>query len=104
MHRYGTRAAQKTMLAEIRCSSGACGQDSHVLAAPLEYLLASGVDPRLYLDPIHLLNAYGCRPWPQPEVFTFASSTATLISDRGFASAANAQRQLVWSSQKNGLE
>jgi hypothetical protein len=92
------------MPAEITCSSGATAENSEVLAAPLEYLLASGVDSRLYLDRIHLLNGYGCRPWPQSEVLNFASSTATIISDRGFASAATAHRQLIQSSRENGIE
>jgi len=75
-----------------------------MLAAPTEYLLASGGDSRLYLDPVHLLNGYGCRPWPQPEIFTFASSTATLLSPRGFTAAAAAQQQLIELSAKLGLE
>ena len=47
-------------------------------------LLASGGDARLLLDPITRLNDYGCRPFPRPEAFTFASSTATSISERGY--------------------
>jgi hypothetical protein len=101
---HRTHTMRTAIPAEIICPLSVAGQDSDVLAAPLEYLLTSGVDPRLYLNPIHLLNGYGCRPWPRPEVFTFASSTATTISDRGFASAAAAQQQLIQSSGENGLE
>ncbi len=62
--------------------------------ASLAYILASGGDCRLLLDPDRMLNAYGCRPWPRPEAFTFASSTATSISDRGYAAAETAWRLL----------
>jgi hypothetical protein len=34
----------------------------------------AGGDLRLNIDEIHLLNKYGCRPFPRPEAFT-ASST-----------------------------
>jgi len=37
----------------------------------------SGGDLRLNIDEIHLLNKYGCRPFPRPDAFTFASSTAS---------------------------
>jgi hypothetical protein len=57
------------------------------LLPPLDYLLASGGDTRLHLEPVTLLNGYGCRPFPRPEALTFASSTATSISDRAFAEA-----------------
>jgi hypothetical protein len=39
----------------------------------------AGVD--LNIDEIHLLNKYGCRPFPRPEAFTFASSTASSVSN-----------------------
>jgi hypothetical protein len=67
--------------------------------ASLAYILASGGDCRLLLDPDRMLNAYGCRPWPRPEAFTFASSTATSISDRGYEAAATAWRHLSQASR-----
>jgi len=76
---------------------------SEMLDDSLEWLLISGVDRRLSLDPNNFLNGYGCRPWPQPEVFTFASSTATTISQRGFASAGLALQQLIQSSATKGV-
>ncbi len=54
------------------------------LAKPTEYLLMSGGDLRLNIDEDKLLNKYGCRPFPRPEAFTFASSTATSVSNFAF--------------------
>jgi hypothetical protein len=44
----------------------------------------AGGDLRLNIDEIHLLNKYGCRPFPRPEAFTFASSTASSVSNFAF--------------------
>jgi hypothetical protein len=52
------------------------------LAKPTEYLLMAGGDLRLNIDEIHLLNKYGCRPFPRPEAF--ASSTASSVSNFAF--------------------
>jgi hypothetical protein len=41
----------------------------------------SGGDLRLNIDEIDLLNKYGCRPFPRPDAFTFASSTGTSVSN-----------------------
>jgi hypothetical protein len=51
------------------------------LAKPTEYLHGRS---RLNIDEIHLLNKYGCRPFPRPEAFTFASSTASSVSNFAF--------------------
>jgi hypothetical protein len=77
---------------------------SHGLTSPLESILTSGGDLRLRLNPVDLLNGYGCQPWPRPEAFTFASSTATSISDRGFAAGAEAQQGLIELARSAGLE
>jgi hypothetical protein len=71
--------------------------------APVEHLLASGGDTRLHLDPDTLLNFYGCRPFPRPEAFTFASSTATSISERAFAAASGARDDLIRAALQLGL-
>lgn len=86
------------------CPSHVAAQELYGLELPLEQLLTSGGDPRLRLDPVHQLNGYGCQPWPRPEAFTFASSTATSISDRGFAAAAAVQQQLIESAGNGKLE
>ena len=72
--------------------------------APLETLLASGGDTRLQLDAATRLNGYGCRPFPRPEAFTFASSTATSISERGFAAADAVRHALIRDGLHRGLE
>ena len=97
--RVVTKESSKTM-----SSSQVDGQELYGLTSPLESLLTSGGDPRLRLDPANLLNGYGCQPWPRPEAFTFASSTATSISDRGFAAAAEAQQRLLESARCERLE
>src|SRR6185312_12919875 len=74
------------------------------LSASLEWLLASGGDTRLSLDPATKLNGYGCRPFPRPEAFTFASSTATSISDRAYAGVAGTRQVLLREAQLIGLD
>ncbi|HLI22747.1 MAG TPA: hypothetical protein VKV32_16615, partial [Stellaceae bacterium] len=74
------------------------------MSAPLDWLLASGGDTRLNLDPETNLNGYGCRPSPRPEAFTFASSTATSISDRAYAAAARARIMMLREAPKIGLD
>src|ERR1700761_4112116 len=74
------------------------------LSAPLERLLASGGDTRLALDPATQLNGYGCRPFPRPEAFTFASSTATSISGRAYAGVAGTRQVLLREAQLIGVE
>jgi hypothetical protein len=72
--------------------------------APLDELLASGGDTRLRLDPATRLNFYGCRPYPRPEAITFASSTATSISERAWRRAEAERRALVRASLGQGLD
>jgi hypothetical protein len=73
------------------------------LFAPLDDLLASGGDTRLHLDPETRLNGYGCRPFPRPEAFTFASSTATSISARAYARAETERAALIRAALRDGL-
>jgi hypothetical protein len=65
------------------------------LAAPIEYLLASGGDDRLTLDRRTGLNKYGCAPWPRPEVISFGSCTASSLSQGAFAAADSARQALL---------
>jgi hypothetical protein len=71
--------------------------------APLEHLLALGGDTRLHIDPVSRLNGYGCRPYPRPEAFTFASSTATSISERAYRAAEAARTELIRTGLQHGL-
>lgn len=74
------------------------------LAKPTEYLLMSGGDLRLNIDEIDLLNKYGCRPFPRPEAFTFASSTATSVSNYAFDKTDKVRSILIKNSLKEGFE
>ena len=55
------------------------------LSLPLERILAAGGDSRLTVAPHTGLNRYGTAPRPRPEAVHFSSSTASSISDYGFA-------------------
>ncbi len=74
------------------------------LAKPTEYLLMSGGDLRLNIDEFDLLNKYGCRPFPRPEAFTFASSTATSVSNYAFDKTDKARTILIKKSLTNGFK
>lgn len=73
------------------------------LAYPIEYLLMSGGDRRLKIDPVRLLNKYGCRPFPRPKAFTFASSTATSISNIAFNQVGKKREKLIARCFENGF-
>jgi hypothetical protein len=74
------------------------------LAKPTEYLLMAGGDLRLNIDEVELLNKYGCRPFPRPDAFTFASSTATSVSNFAFDKTDKARNILIKNSLKNGFK
>ncbi len=74
------------------------------LAKPTEYLLMSGGDLRLNIDEFELLNKYGCRPFPRPEAFTFASSTATSVSNFAFDKTDKVRSILIQNSLKKGFK
>lgn len=62
---------------------------------PAETLMATGGDARLAIDPRTGLNHYGCSHRPRPWAVTFASSTASSLSERGFAGAEAARKRLA---------
>src|SRR5215475_12964560 len=74
------------------------------LFSTLDDLLACGGDPRLMLDPVSRLNDYGCGPAPSPQTLSFASSTASSISERGYERAGLAREELMRSAIALGLE
>jgi len=57
------------------------------LSLPTHALMATGGDIRLRTDPETLLNGYGCSHRPRPWAITFASSTASSVSERGYMAA-----------------
>lgn len=74
------------------------------LFAPLDHLLGGGGDPRLNIDPVSGVNEYGCRLAPCPDILSFASSTATSISERAYARVSRAREQLMQSAIADGIE
>ncbi len=68
---------------------------AEVLSAPAEHLLTMGADTRLRVDPETGLNGYGCSPRPRPWAITFASSTASSISDLGYQTVEGLRQGLL---------
>lgn len=81
-----------------RASEGGSRYRLRDLFTPLDTLLVSGGDARLALDPSDRVNAYGCGPSPEPEIWNFASSTASPISQAAYDRAALAREELVHKS------
>ncbi|GBQ63126.1 hypothetical protein AA103196_0495 [Ameyamaea chiangmaiensis NBRC 103196] len=69
---------------------------------PAEAVMAKGGDSRLAVDPATGLNHYGCSHRPRPWAITFASSTASSISERGYAGAEAARRRLILCALRDG--
>ena len=65
------------------------------LAQPTEHLFTRGGDVRLRLDEKTLLNVYGCQPFPRPAAYTFASSTATSVSDYSYLRSEEQRQRLI---------
>lgn len=72
------------------------------LFQPLPFLLAAGGDQRLALA--RGVNAYGCKPYADPHLLDFASSTASTISQAGFARAERAREALLRDASSMGTE
>ena len=68
------------------------------LLGPAEALMARGGDQRLAVDPRTGLNHYGCSHRPRPWAITFASSTASSLSERGFGGAEASRRRIAASA------
>ncbi len=73
------------------------------LFASLDQLLTCGGDARLALDPATGRNAYGCSPSPTAAIPSFASCTASTISQRGYDAADSARTALMASAILHGL-
>lgn len=63
-----------------------------------EQLLTMGGDERIALDAQSGLNKYGCRPFPDPQILALGSSTASVVSSRGFDAASRLRERLVLES------
>ncbi len=73
---------------------------SDAATAKLDLLLTSGGDERLQLDPATRRNRYGTLARPAPDELWFSSSTASTISERGYAAAHAAFSRIVSASPR----
>ena len=78
-------------------------QPIRTLLMPLIHLLAGGSDARLSADPVDGLDKYGCQLSPRPAAMTFASSTATSISNQAYLRADRARGALIRAALNVGL-
>ena len=60
-----------------------------------ETIMETGGDIRLWRDPQTDLNGYGCSHRPRPWAITFASSTASSISERGYEASDKARLRVT---------
>ncbi|MCB8874754.1 hypothetical protein [Acidisoma silvae] len=72
--------------------------DAWSILGPSEWLMEQGGDARLGVDPFTGLNGYGCSHRPRPWAVTFASSTASSVSERGYLGAEAARRRMITAS------
>ena len=73
-----------------------------VMLGTTESIMETGGDARLLRDPQTGLNGYGCSHQPRPWAITFASSTASSVSERGYQSADRARLSLSAAMLKSG--
>ncbi len=74
------------------------------LFMPLDGLLVRGGDGRLALDHARGVNEYGCGPFPSPDTWCFASSTASPISEAAYERVGLAREKLMRSAIAGGFE
>ncbi|MCK1389049.1 hypothetical protein [Bradyrhizobium sp. 21] len=91
----GMSAGASRLSATERASEGGSRYRLRDLFTPLDTLLVAGGDLRLALDPNDRVNAYGCAASPEPELWNFASSTASTISQAAYERAALAREELM---------
>jgi hypothetical protein len=72
------------------------------LGQPADAILQSGGDARLKVNPATGLNGYGASHTPRPWAITFASSTASSTSERGYAAAEAARANLAADAKHRG--
>ncbi len=71
-----------------------------LLATPAEALLVQGGDDRLVPNSATAQNRYLCAPWPQPDVISFSSCTASSISPHALAAAEQARQNMFAAALK----
>ncbi|WP_183257194.1 hypothetical protein [Bradyrhizobium sp. CIR48] len=91
----GMSAGASRLSGQERAPDGGSRYLLRDLFTPLDTLLVSGGDPRLALDARDRVNGYGCAASPEPEIWNFASSTASTISQVAYDRAALAREELM---------
>jgi hypothetical protein len=89
------RAHQPHCGAELPESDAQVLIDCWCMLGPVELLLEMGGDVRLRIDSATGLNAYGCSHRPRPWAITFASTTASSVSERGYLAAESVRRRIT---------
>src|SRR6478736_2610283 len=92
---FGMSAGASPLSATEHAFDGGSRYRLRDLFTPLDTLLVSGGDPRLALDAGDRVNAYGCAASPKPELWNFASATASTISQMAYDRAALAREELM---------
>src|SRR5207248_5203474 len=75
------RAHQPAFTGDLPIADARALIDCWSMVSPVELLMETGGDVRLRVDPESGLNAYGCSHRPRPWAITFASTTASSISE-----------------------
>lgn len=75
-----------------------------IVGGPTEYLLTTGGDSRLEINPHLGFSKYGCRRAPSQELISFASSTATSITHQNLEECEQVRQQLTLSALRGELE
>ncbi|HEX2940918.1 MAG TPA: hypothetical protein VHO91_07705 [Rhodopila sp.] len=70
--------------------------------APAEAIMETGGDIRLQVDPQTRLNGYGASHRPRPWAITYASTTASSISERAYAAAEAVRRETTAAMLRTG--
>jgi hypothetical protein len=65
------------------------------LLGPADWVMETGGDARLRIDPVTGVNRYGASYRPRPWEITYASSTASSCSARGYAAAEASRQQAI---------
>jgi hypothetical protein len=77
---------------------------SEPVTTPVEFLLTAGGDDRLRINEKTGLNSYGCSPRPRPWAVTFASTTASSISEYAFAECERLRQKMIQAICDNSFD
>jgi hypothetical protein len=94
-------AREPTLPAQLERRS-ASGRPPALLSSDLpttEALLVSGGDARIAFTAERQANRYGCRALPDPQLVALGSSTASVISEAGFAAADRLRQRILMAAQ-----